>query len=709
MRETLLLFLSIVVLFEISAQNVGIGTTAPQQKLHVAGNIKLDDNIMVEGNAAYRVYRNLGTYNSSSSAAAGAFAITTAQPWNSACMFRIDIEGYFYDGSAPFEISVGGYIYVDNNFYNYGYTNVGSKKPTVRLARNNSTNTVALLIGDEAASYPYPKISVTSFTQGHSTPDEAYADGWTITQVTSLSNFSYIVTVPDVTQAAPSPGSGNYIQNQNANAQAANYWISGMGRAAQYQLTNSNTILEQGSGTSMRLTTAYGSVEIGPQNTSWAHFQTDRPRYYFNKGITVDEGLIGSYNEDLSLQTEGTTRVTVKNGSGYVGIATASPSTPLHILGGHGNTQARLTLPSGSNGGGTGEINMQLWVSEPGVTYDAGGIGMNVTNDNGAPGGFGRINTGIGQSYIRFMPNGGTMQFTTTNNSGTQYNTMWLNGGNVGIGTSGPSYRLDVQGGSLRVGTLYGSSVMMGTLGSFDTRSTNENPETYHMGITSEFKHNAAIGLVDGGSYNTLLSIRQWSSGGDWSGGGVHQIGLTPNGNMHMRYSQSSGSTWGPWKKVLTGNQGATVYSATAEAGLWGNNTGSFSYSAGAGWTPGTWQSVSGFSVTRDISSGSTVNITVTARIEGDNYNYVVPSCAYFRVTRGGTELAQTAVMLSVANYVPTSFWYFHSNTLSFNIIDTGVSGNQTYSVEYWLPNEFGSSTELVWIGQRSMNVIELR
>lgn len=123
--------------------------------------------------------------------------------------------------------------------------------------------------------------------------------------------------------------------------------------------------------------------------------------------------------------------------------------------------------------------------------------------------------------------------------------------GNVGIGTTLANTKLDVQGGSLTVGTLYGNSVMLGTLGSFDTRATNPNPETYNMGIVSEFKNNTANGLADGGGHNSVLSIRQWSSAGDWSGGGVHQLGFTMNGNLWHRYSQTSG-IWGAWKKYLS-------------------------------------------------------------------------------------------------------------------------------------------------------------
>jgi len=101
---------------------------------------------MVEGTNNYKLYRNLASYVNETSAAAGAFVIDTNQPWNSPCMFRMNVSGYFYDATAPFDITLGGYMYNNNTFLNAGYVNVGAKKLTVRYARNISKNTIAIII-----------------------------------------------------------------------------------------------------------------------------------------------------------------------------------------------------------------------------------------------------------------------------------------------------------------------------------------------------------------------------------------------------------------------------------------------------------------------------------------------------------------------------------------------------------------------------------
>jgi len=126
------------------------------------------------------------------------FIINTAMPWNSPCMFRIKVEGYFYDASGPFETTIGGYMYVTNDFYNKGYINIGAKNLPVRFGRNASGN-VAIILGADGATYEYPKISVTQYMQTYSSINEATADGWTITRATNTSALTYVTSVPNVT------------------------------------------------------------------------------------------------------------------------------------------------------------------------------------------------------------------------------------------------------------------------------------------------------------------------------------------------------------------------------------------------------------------------------------------------------------------------------------------------------------------------------
>ena len=73
----------------------------------------------------------------------------------------------------------------------------------------------------------------------------------------------------------------------------------------------------------IRIQSDYGYTIIGARNTSFSHFYTDLPRFYFNKKIIVDEGIISSYNEDLQLQTAFNTRMTISQDDGSIGIATA--------------------------------------------------------------------------------------------------------------------------------------------------------------------------------------------------------------------------------------------------------------------------------------------------------------------------------------------------------------------------------------------------
>ncbi len=56
---------------------------------------------------------------------------------------------------------------------------------------------------------------------------------------------------------------------------------------------DTNTYLSKGSGSALRVDTPSGYTEYGAQNTSYAHFMTDRARFYFNKTVTAEGNFEG--------------------------------------------------------------------------------------------------------------------------------------------------------------------------------------------------------------------------------------------------------------------------------------------------------------------------------------------------------------------------------------------------------------------------------
>lgn len=161
----------------------------------------------------------------------------------------------------------------------------------------------------------------------------------------------------------------------------------------------------------LRISTGTGYVDVGPKNEDHAHFETDRPAFYFNKPLRIDGGQIGSFNENLQLQTSMTTRLTINNDNGYVGIGGIA-GHPLHVTAGAPEWQARFT-----NGAANTYLSHQ------------GGFGVH-------------INTGGDNSSGRYG--------LEVRNS-TQTHLYVRDDGNVGLGNNNPQDRLDING-ALRFG-----------------------------------------------------------------------------------------------------------------------------------------------------------------------------------------------------------------------------------------------------------------
>ena len=77
------------------------------------------------------------------------------------------------------------------------------------------------------------------------------------------------------------------------------------------EIGDANTKLLKGSSNALRVQTAYGYVDIGPRNTNYSHFDTDRASFVFNKaiiapGLTLGSGVDGTITGGLSLLLEAT-------------------------------------------------------------------------------------------------------------------------------------------------------------------------------------------------------------------------------------------------------------------------------------------------------------------------------------------------------------------------------------------------------------------
>ena len=122
-----------------------------------------------------------------------------------------------------------------------------------------------------------------------------------------------------------------------------------------------------------------------------------------------------------------------------------------------------------------------------------------------------------------------------------------------------------------------------------DERDATIYPDTYAgRGIRGLFRANATDGLNDGGTYHTVLHIRQWANS---SGGLSHQLAFTDNGGVWHRTATSE-TAWGEWSELsaLSGlgdvpisspvNGQALIY----RDGVWKNETVNYGITMDVDW-----------------------------------------------------------------------------------------------------------------------------
>lgn len=77
-----------------------------------------------------------------------------------------------------------------------------------------------------------------------------------------------------------------------------------------------------------------GTTQIGASNGAYSHFYTNLGGFYFNVPLTINGGKIRSYlNQNLYFNTFSTTRMTILDSNGNVGIGTENPNYKLDVAG----------------------------------------------------------------------------------------------------------------------------------------------------------------------------------------------------------------------------------------------------------------------------------------------------------------------------------------------------------------------------------------
>ena len=271
-------------------------------------------------------------------------------------------------------------------------------------------------------------------------------------------------------------------------------------------------------------TTAYGNIQLGPMNASWAHIYTDRPAFYLNKEMRVNNNLVWNSGNDGA-------------GSGL----------DADLLDGQ---QGSYYLPKSANTMTGSGFKLGLHSGSGGTTFSANHYSMGVDIANG---GWSNphysdliigYHTGIriGASYTgtRFYSNSPT---TDTNNNGEGDGTeslLMTVGGHL-TGGAGVSV----------VGTLSAANLKVGTWGS--------NNQVWHAGNDGSGSGLDAD-LLDGQQGSYYAPKTGAGASGTWP------ISINGNAATSTRSLILSGRTDPTPYPILWGTTGSTsqLYSATA-------------------------------------------------------------------------------------------------------------------------------------------------
>ena len=520
--------------------NVGIGTTSPSDKLHIKGNLRVEDGSTTSNFRLQFADKNTLDFiiEPSDDTNPNVFRFR-ANSQNAAAGLRVldryetDYISLRHDGAVGVieTDSDGGNIYISPQgsvaitATTSGNVGIGTTSPSSELEVSSSTLT-ELKVTESGSSVTTMVQSSTSYgwigTKTNHTMYIGANDGAKITVLTS-GNVGIGTTSPSYALHINGNGSGlNLSGGNNRIYFGGNRAIEGSSDGGTLQLGEGYTqVLLQGSNVSIGGTSSsLGPLNVAADSGANAIFiigrssgNAGRIDFYTNNQasrlftLATGDGatqLYGDANIPMTFSTNGTERMRITN-DGNVGIGTTSPSKKLDVRGGY-----FVTSDGGSNQ----------------VAFVQGGNGYAY---------FGNLNSGpvaIGNSE--------------------NYRTIVVDGDNVGIGTTSPTGKLHIADdgpNALVIGSAQTSTIGETNDGGYPGMKIVPYNSNIHIGISST--NDNKINLWYGGSnYTYWQQLSSYSVISNYStnalvlqvNGGNVGIGTTaPTAKLHVEGDGGTG------------------------------------------------------------------------------------------------------------------------------------------------------------------------